>query len=68
MDMPINLYDAKSAGAESYMALADEVIEEKGYIDGVEKRIRKRTGFIDSDKCDDGVRGKACYSFDRLIT
>ena len=28
--MPINLYDAKSAGAESYMALADEVIKRKG--------------------------------------
>ena len=24
--MPINLYDAKSAGAEAYMQLADEVI------------------------------------------
>ena len=28
--MPINLYDAKSAGAESSMALADEVIKRKG--------------------------------------
>ena len=28
--MPINLYDPKSAGAESYMALADEVIKRKG--------------------------------------
>ena len=27
--MPINLYDPKSAGAESYMALADEVIRRK---------------------------------------
>ena len=25
--MPINLYDAKSAGAEAYMRLAEEVIE-----------------------------------------
>lgn len=28
--LPINLYDAKSAGAESYLALAKEVIERKG--------------------------------------
>ncbi len=28
--MPINLYDAKSAGAEAYMQLADEVINRKG--------------------------------------
>ena len=27
---PINLYDPKSAGAESYLALADEVIKRKG--------------------------------------
>ena len=27
--MPINLYDSKSTGAESYMALADEVIKRK---------------------------------------
>ena len=27
--MPINLYDSKSAGAESYRKLADEVIERK---------------------------------------
>ncbi len=28
--MPINMYDAKSAGAEAYMLLADEVINRKG--------------------------------------
>jgi len=28
--MPINLYDSRSAGAESYMALAEEVINRKG--------------------------------------
>lgn len=28
--MPINLYDPRSAGAESYMALAEEVINRKG--------------------------------------
>ena len=27
--MPINKYDAKSAGAEAYMQLADEIIENK---------------------------------------
>ena len=27
---PINIYDSKSAGAESYRALADEVIKRKG--------------------------------------
>jgi chromosome partitioning protein len=27
--MPINVYDPKSAGAESYMSLADEVINRK---------------------------------------
>ena len=27
---PINMYDPKSAGAEAYMALADEVINRKG--------------------------------------
>jgi chromosome partitioning protein len=27
--LPINLYDPKSAGAENYMKLADEVLEEK---------------------------------------
>lgn len=29
--MPINLYDAKSAGAEAYMALADEVINNRNF-------------------------------------
>ena len=28
--MPINLYDSKSAGAESYRLLADEVINREG--------------------------------------
>lgn len=28
--MPINLYDMKSAGAEAYLSLADEIIEGKG--------------------------------------
>ena len=27
--MPINMYDPKSAGAEAYMSLADEVINRK---------------------------------------
>ena len=27
---PINIYDPKSAGAESYLALAEEVIDRKG--------------------------------------
>jgi chromosome partitioning protein len=27
--MPINMYDPKSAGAEAYMLLADEVINRK---------------------------------------
>lgn len=36
---PINIYDPKSAGAESYLALAEEVIDRKGEIDGC-KRIR----------------------------
>ena len=26
---PINLYDAKSAGAEAYMLLADEIIDQE---------------------------------------
>lgn len=29
--IPINLYDPKSAGAESYMQLADEIINRKGF-------------------------------------
>lgn len=29
--MPINLYDSKSAGAESYRDLADEVLKQSGY-------------------------------------
>ena len=30
--IPINMYDSKSAGAESYRNLAKEIISEKGYL------------------------------------
>ncbi len=43
--MPINLYDPRSTGAESYMLLADEVIkEEMKSNDREEKWIRERSG------------------------
>ena len=31
--LPINLYDSRSAGAEAYRALADEVINNKLFLD-----------------------------------
>ena len=48
--MPINLYDPKSTGAESYMLLAEEVINKgrKTTDGGKEKWTWKRTGQFDS--------------------
>ena len=56
MEMPINYYDGKSAGAESYRLLAEEVIH-KGMKNGSkEKRIGERPGFtytgISGEKAD----------------
>lgn len=42
--MPINLYDPKSAGAESYKLLAEEVMHRERKNGSKEKRIRKRSG------------------------
>ena len=41
--MPINLYDTKSVGAESYRLLAEEVLNREERNDGKKRRIRKRT-------------------------
>ena len=41
--MPINLYDTKSVGAESYRLLAEEVLYRRKKNDGKKRRIRKRT-------------------------
>ena len=38
--MPINMYDSKSAGAESYRSLAKEIIDRKDLYNGRKERIR----------------------------